>query len=156
MRDARIFWGGVLLFCLACFVMSCIAWQAAGAASPCTPDSQYSPTPTLKWSAVIPQPGGQPIAGYDLYERDPGGIWHHIARFPLTAYQDSPISQWWYWQRGVDMDIPVQRYCPLCAPDTLHDFSVRAYDTLGNSAINPGNIVSVCFSPICVAPGPCS
>jgi hypothetical protein len=116
-----------------------------GNVSPCA-----SPTPTLAWDAVP----DVDIAGYDLYEREPGGPLQFLASINCE-WSDNGIAEVRAC-RGIDIDAAVQRYCSFCAPYTLHEFAVLAYDTSGNRSVAFSNVVSICFSPICSAPGPCS
>lgn len=111
-----------------------------GNVSPCA-----SPTPTLKWDAVP----DLDIAGYDLYQRDPGGPFVLVQRIAcewLDLDEDgTPETRFC---KGVDFDLAIQKVCPACAPNTEHEFAVLAYDTAGNTSAAYSNIVSICLSPI--------
>lgn len=112
-----------------------------------------TPTPTLAWDQV---PDAD-LAGHDLYEREPGAPFQLMVRIPCEWEDvDENGTGDVRYCKGIDLDAAVQRYCPWCTPYTLHEFAVTAYDTAGNSSPAFSNVVSICFSPICVAPGPCS
>jgi hypothetical protein len=115
-----------------------------GNVSPCA-----TPTPTLMWDQV---PDAD-LAGYDIAEGEPGGPLLLIQTIPCDTELESPGV---LVCRGSTISLAIQRVCTWCEPNTLHEFSVVAYDTAGNRSLQPSNIVSVCFSPVCTAPGPCS
>ena len=118
--------------------------------SPCA-----TPTPVVQWSNVT----DADLSGYELYWRNAGGgIFGLLARLPCEWYDtdDDPLTPPAISCRGADFAVPLQRYCPGCTPNNEYEFAVKAYDTGGLSSLAYSNIVTICFSPICVAPGPCS
>jgi len=116
----------------------------------CVPLTTYTPTPVLFHDAV---PDAD-LAGYSLYYRLPGGTWQLLRDLPCEydaiEYGAARVC------RGVDTGDALQRYCATCAPFTAYEFSVKAYDRTGNRSVDYSNVVSVCFSPVCVKPGPCT
>ncbi len=111
-----------------------------GNVSPCA-----TPTPVLMWDHV---PDAD-LAAYVVLERDPGGNWSTLGEIPCEwgdvdedGINDTRLC------RGADFGLPIQRYCPYCAPFTLHEFSVLAKDDAGNLSVAPSTMISVCFSPI--------
>lgn len=140
----------MLLAALLLFSTSCVPLPTCGnpPVSPCA-----SPTPTISWDQVT----DLDLGGYDIYQREPGLPLQLLQRIPCDwndLDQDgTPESRFC---RGPDLSLPLQRYCPTCAPFTVHEFAVMAYDTAGNQSANFSNVVSICFSPICTRPGPCN
>lgn len=130
--------------------LSCVPLPTCGIppVSPCA-----TPTPTISWDQIT----NADLAGYDVYEREPGAPFQFLVRLPcewndldMNGTAESRFC------RGPDLGAALQRYCPWCAPYTLHEFAVIAYDTAGNQSQNFSNVLSVCFSPICARPGPCN
>ncbi len=138
--------GAVLLAAVACTPLPIC--KDNGDVSPCA-----TPTPTLKWDLVA----DPDLAGHDLYEREPGGPSQLIATIPCrwNDFDGDGVGDA-EWCSGVNLDLSLQKACPGCLPNTLHEFAVLAYDTAGNRSVTFSNWVSVCFSPVCAAPGPCS
>lgn len=133
-----------------------LAWIFAGdaRAATCTPDSLSTPTPTLSWK----QNPDLDLGGYRLYYREIGGTWQTLRDFPCEWYDMSEPPDGTMdvrFCRGPDLDIPLQRYCASCLSFTNYEFSLGAFD-LTNQWSSRGNTVAVCFSPICVKPGPCN
>jgi len=137
----------MLLAAVSCVPLPTCTPALIAAGTPCA-----TPTPTLIWDQV---PDAD-LAGHDLYERDPGGTWNLVATIPCDWTEDDGPGTGTRICRGINIDDAVQRYCSWCAPNTLHEFSVLAYDTAGNRSTSFSNVVSICFSPICSAPGPCN
>jgi hypothetical protein len=113
-----------------------------------------TPTPCIAWDQVT----DTDLAGYELNRREPGGTWQVERDFPCEWFDtnDPPDgSDDVRLCRGPDLDVPLQRYCPSCAPFNEYEFCVRAYDSTGNRSVDCSNTVTVCFPPLCVPQGPC-
>jgi len=112
-----------------------------------------TPTPVISWDHV---PDAD-LAGYDIYENEPGFPRQLLVRQPCEwSDLDEDGTLEFRFCRGPDLDAAIQRYCPWCTPYTEHEFAVTAYNTAGNSSAAFSNVVSICFPPICTFPGPCS
>ena len=105
-----------------------------------------TPTPVIRWDAVV----GADLAGYRLYIRDNGGPLVRVAELPCEWLDlnddgvfDTRIC------RGVDFGIPIQRHCATCAPISLYEFSVKAYDLFGVESVAYSDAISVCMPPVC-------
>ena len=121
----------------------------------CTPLATHTPTPVVTWDQIA----DANLAGYSIYYREPGGVFQLLLDFPCEWYDMSDpldgIADVRFC-RGPDMGAPLQRYCPSCLPFNVYEFSVKAYDLAGRRSTLTSNVVSVCFSPLCVRPGPCN
>lgn len=119
-----------------------------GDVSPCA-----TPTPTFRWDAV---PDAD-LAKHELYVNEPGGVPQKLVDLPCTFLDldEDGIADMRFC-RGVDLDIPVQRYCPACQPFLDYEFRVKACDITGLCSVAFSNVDHACFSPLCVAPGPCN
>lgn len=122
----------------------------------CTPLATYTPTPVIQWDASTP--GSAPIAGYSIYYREPGGTFSLLVDLPnepRDTDENGTLDLAWF--RGVDMGAPLQRYCPSCAPLSVYEFAMKAYDAAGQRSTEFSPVVSVCFSPLCaIRSGPCN
>jgi hypothetical protein len=114
-----------------------------------------TPTPVVSWDQVA----DADLAGYSIYWRDTGSGWFNVLAQIACRWDDDdedPLTPLVRFCLGADFPIPLQRWCPQCAPYQSYEFAVKSYDDAGNWSADYSNIVEVCFSPICVAPGPCS
>mgnify|MGYP001264817265 CR=1 FL=1 len=119
----------------------------------CTPLTTYTPTPVVTWDQVL----DASLAGYTLYYREPGGTFQRLVDFPCEWYDmDEDGRADTRFCRGADLGAPLQRYCPSCVPFTAYEFAVKAKNLAGLESLEFSNVVSVCFSPLCVRPGPCN
>jgi len=115
-----------------------------------------TPTPVLVWDQLAVAD----LSGYALYYRLPGGTFQKLVDLPCSWYDlseppDGTIDV--RWCRGPELGIPLQRYCPTCAPFTAYDFAVKGINLAGVYSTDYSNIVSVCFSPLCaIRSGPCN
>jgi len=118
----------------------------------CVPDN---PTPAVKWD-LIPGTANPPVLGDSLLYRLPGGTWQLLRQFPVEWNDiDEDGTNETRFRRGVDLPVPVQRYCPSCQPLSLYEFSVQSYTSAGTYG-NQTNFVSVCFPKLCVRGSPCN
>jgi hypothetical protein len=140
-----------LLLAAACIpLQTCTFWSdGTPQVTPCA-----SPTPTIQWDQNV----DFDLAGYDLFWRVAGsGSFGLLQRFPCDFDDlDGDGTLETRWCRGADFAVPLQRYCPGCQPGQDYEFAVTAYDSSGLTSLAYSNVVSVCFSPICAAPGPCN
>ena len=140
------------MFALLLAAVACIPLPICvdnGNVSPCA-----TPTPIVRWDQVV----DSDLAGYSLYFRDTGGAGYSwLGDLPCVwlDLDEDGIDETRFCL-GADFGIPLQRWCPMCAPYQSYEFVVKAYDTAYNLSVDYSNSVEVCFSPICVAPGPCS
>lgn len=122
-------------------------------AAPCTPDdTTFSPTPTVIWDQV---PDAD-LYGYNLYISDLAGTGQQLLAPILCKWNTDEDGVVTRFCRGADAALPLQRYCATCQPFQSYFFYVRAVDTAGNLSPAYSTPVEVCFSPLCVAPGPCT
>lgn len=155
----KIFAVVVLFVALAVVLARCATSEASAAT--CTPlptctaaltTNCATPTPVASWDAST----ALDIAGHSLYYREPGGTWQKLLDFPCEWYDlDADSVMDIRFCRGPDLGVPLQRYCATCATGTAYEFAVRAYDLTGNVS-GYSAALPVCFSPVCVRPGPCS
>jgi hypothetical protein len=121
----------------------------------CTADPVFTPTPVVVWDQVA----DANLAGYSLWYREPGGTFQRLRDFPCEWYDtDRPPDGMpdVRFCRGADLGIPLQRYCPSCAPLNLYEFAVKARNLAGAESATFSNVLPVCYSPICARPGPCN
>lgn len=141
MQDTLKLVGIVVVMCGIAVVATCVALPHAA----CVPDSTYSVTPTLLWDQV----DSDVLAGYTLYYRENGG--------PLIVLTDL-LCEWETLDdeglyklrhcRGGEFDIPVQRYCPACAPLHEYEFTVKALDLFDARSTSYAATVSICMPPL--------
>ena len=114
-----------------------------GDVSPCA-----TPTPVVSWDQVA----DADLAGYSIYWRDTGsGGFNVLAQIACRwdDLDDPPdgIAETRFCL-GADFPIPLQRWCPQCAPYQSYEFAIKTYDNTGNRSADYSNIIEVCFSPI--------
>lgn len=119
-----------------------------GNVSPCA-----TPTPTIMWDSddrVTAE-----IEYWTVYAKpDDSPSWWWSFRIPYVPANPDPDTGWAESAPGVLQGWPVQRVVPDEVQEQLVDVMVTATNAAGESG--PSNVISICMSPICVRPGPCS
>ena len=134
---------------LAALILAATVCVPLPTCSPARPTNCASPTPTVAWDQVQ----DADLAGYKLYYRatstSPWVLLGTIAcqwdDFTSSTLAATPAL--YRFCQGAELDVPMQRFCPLCSSMQSYDFAVKAIDNAGNLSASYSTPVSVCFPP---------
>ena len=145
--------------------------------SPVVSTSCASPTPVLTWDKpcltgiscwLEPVPPGEDCApgcydggrpdGYVMRWQRPGVPFDDVRRMVLPCFTEvdefgAPVARRC---PARDIGYPVQRFCSAELEEILYEVSAYIGEPTVANEGPPSNVVSVCHSQLCRAPGPCN
>jgi len=113
-----------------------------------------TPTPMLQWDEPFHVEG---LAGFDLYAQEANGPFVRTAQIDCQ-WKDTDVDGLVDTRscRGLDIAIPVQRYCISCGEGIEYRFTVKARQLNGFVSETTPAPIRICMPPICVRPAACN